>query len=99
MDLGLKEKHLALRQQTVLQGKPSPALTEHDLKIEAIANYVEKFATIANRAITPQLLSIYIEALEEFELRRIKKGLARALQGVKSWPWPAELIDWIEDEI
>lgn len=83
----------------MLQGKPSPALTEHDVKTDVIATYVEKYAAIAGRAITPQLLTVYVEALDDLELRVIRKGLAEYLRCGTKFPWPGDLRDYCEEEV
>jgi hypothetical protein len=48
---------------------------------------------------TQQVYAIYIEALADLELRRIRQGLSEYLQHGKGWPWPGELRDWIEEEV
>lgn len=85
----------------VLQGKPQSLAprTEHDDKVEAITSYLEKFACIDNRVMTQQLYSIYIEALEDLELRRIRQGLEEYLRTGNRWPWPGDLRAVIEDEV
>lgn len=83
----------------VLQGKPSPQQTDYDRKVAVVTTYMEKFATIANRALTPQLYAVYVETLEDLDLQRIEKGLDAFLKGGKAWPWPGELREWCEDQI
>lgn len=83
----------------MLQGRSSPQRTEYDEKLDVIVGYVEKYAAIAGRAITPQLLAIYIEALDDLELRQIRKGLAEYLKCGTKFPWPGDLRDYIEDEV
>ena len=73
--------------------------TEYDQKLEVITDYLEKFACISGRTLTPKLLSIYAEALEDLELRRIRKGLDMYLRDGKRWPWPGDLRDAIEEEV
>jgi hypothetical protein len=83
----------------VLQGNQSPALTERDYKALVIAEYLEKFGTIGNRVITPQMYSLYIEALEDIELRKLRKGLVECLQSCTKFPWPGDIRDYCEDEV
>ena len=64
-----------------------------------ISEYLEKFGAIAGRVVTEQMYSIYFEALEGVDLRRIEKGLKRYLQEGKRWPWPGELREFCEEEI
>jgi hypothetical protein len=89
---------LILNRQIVLQGKQQ-SLTEYDKKVEVITGYLEKFGCIANRVITPQLYAIYIEALEDLPLRKIRQGMAEYLRYGRGWPWPGDLRDYCEDEI
>ncbi len=70
-----------------------------DEKADLITGYVEKFAAIAGRAVTPQMFGIYIEALRDYDTRRIEKGLKAYLERGTAWPWPGTLSEWIEDEI
>ena len=65
--------------------------TEKQEKAEVISEYLEKYALIANRALTPQLLSLYVEALADLPLNRIKAGLKEWLQEGDRFPWPSEL--------
>jgi hypothetical protein len=77
----------------------SEAPTEEMRKKIILADYMEKFAIIGNRVVTPQLQAIYFEALRGFELRRIEKGLRQYLQEGTGWPWPGTLAEYIEDQI
>jgi hypothetical protein len=83
----------------VLQGKPSPAPTEYDHKAMVITEYLEKFGAIANRVITPQMYNIYVESLEDIELRKLRKGLVECLQSCTKFPWPGDIRDYCEDEV
>jgi hypothetical protein len=97
---GSMEKQLTSKPGIVLQGNSLPLVkTEWDERADLVADYMEKFACIANRAITPQLLSIYVAALEDYDIGRIRKGMDEALKGVNAWPWPSDLINYIEEEI
>jgi hypothetical protein len=68
-------------------------------KAAVIRDYIEKYALIEAKATTPELLNVYFEALEHFDLRRIEKGLRAYLQKGTRWPWPGTLAEWIEEEI
>jgi hypothetical protein len=81
----------------VLQGKQLSTVPAPSEKAVVITGYVEKFAAIAGRQMTPQLYSIYIEALDDLELPRIRQGLDEYLRKGKGWPWPGELREWIEE--
>ena len=74
---------IALRESSIsLASKPEEAI---------IAVYLEKYATIADRAITPQLISIFAEALADMPLNRIKQGLERYLKEGERFPWPSQI--------
>lgn len=73
--------------------------TEQEKKIDVITAYVEKFATIENRIVTPQLYSVYVEALVGLTLQQIEKGLKKCLQQSTRWPWPGQVREFCEDEI
>ena len=74
---------IALRESSIsLASKPEEAI---------IADYLEKYATIADRAITPQLISIFAEALADMPLNRIKQGLERYLKEGERFPWPSQI--------
>jgi hypothetical protein len=64
-----------------------------------VIDYLEKYAAIAGRAITPQVYVIYCEALEAVSMRQLKKGLKRYLEEGTRWPWPGDLAQFCEDEI
>ena len=94
----VSEKPLILNKQIMLQGKQQ-SLTEYDRKVEVITGYLEKFGCIAGRVITPQLYALYIEALDDLPLRKIRQGLEEYLRHGESFPWPGTLRQFIEDEI
>jgi hypothetical protein len=68
-------------------------------KAEVITEYVEKFAVIAGRPVTEALYAVYIEALADLELSRIRKGLAEYLKHGTGWGWPGALREYIEEEV
>jgi hypothetical protein len=72
-----------LRENSIsLASKPEEAI---------IADYLEKYASIADRAISPQLISIFAEALSDMPLNRIKQGLERYLKEGERFPWPSHI--------
>ena len=85
----LREKHTSL-------DRPK---SEEEIRREVICDYLDKYALIANRAMTPTLYDIYMEALKRQDLRKIRKGLASYLREGSKWPWPADLIEAIEEEV
>jgi hypothetical protein len=80
----------------VLQGKP---LSEQERKAELVKDYVEKYAAIAGRAITPMVFDLYVEALADIDERRLAKGLKRYLREGTAWAWPGQLREFCEEEI
>lgn len=56
-----------------------------------IADYLEKYATIADRAISPQLIATFAEALSDMPLNRLKQGLERYLKEGDRFPWPSQI--------
>jgi hypothetical protein len=64
-----------------------------------IKEYLTKYALIETRVVTDELLDVYFEALEDFDLRVIDKGLKAYLKTGTRWPWPGTLAEFIEEEI
>jgi hypothetical protein len=87
----------------VTQGpQPLPALRPVDERADLITEYLEKYAAIAGKDMTPQLYSIYVTVISsqpDFDLGRIQKGLKSYLETGKRWPWPADLVEAIEEQI
>ena len=94
-------KPLASSKEIVKQEQPSlPVLKpEQEAKAELIFGYLQKYALIETRVLTPELIAVYCEALDDFDLRRIRKGLKKYLEQGTRWPWPGTLAEWIEEEI
>src|ERR1700735_4192911 len=85
-------KRLISSSQIVKQEpQPLQAYQSVDEKANLISGYLEKFAAISGRAMTPLMFSVYIEALSGFETRRIEKGLKSYLEKGTAWPWPGLL--------
>ena len=73
--------------------------TERQSKADLISAYLEKYACIEGRTLTPQQYAVYIEALEDLDLRRLEKGLKAYLQEGQRWPWPGTLREFVEEEV
>lgn len=58
-----------------------------------MADWLEKFASIAGRAITPQMIAAYTEALSDIDDRRLVAGFEECLRTATHFPWPAEIRD------
>lgn len=74
-----------------------------EAEAEIIVGYLQGFAAIDKRELTPELIDLYVKTLcnrkPEFSLRQIEKGLQEYMENGRKWPWPADLIECIEDEI
>ena len=68
-------------------------LTPEQRRVDLIGQWLEKFGSIAGKAITPQLIAVYVEALKEVEDRRLVAGFEECLRTATHWPWPAEIRD------
>jgi hypothetical protein len=91
-------KQLASSTQIERQSKPSSLVLKSavDEKKELLANYMEKYAIVAGRAITPQLLAVFYEALEDVPLNRLKAGLKQYLREGVRFPWPNDIREMSE---
>lgn len=76
-----------------------PTATDTERKAELIEKYVRMFATIDNRAVTDELLDVYLLALQRFEVRKIEKGLTTYLREGTRWPWPGTLAEYVSEEV
>lgn len=82
--------------------QPLQAYQWVDEKAELISGYMEQYAAIAGKVLTPQLYGLYISVIAaqpNFDLARIEKGLKSYLETGNRFPWPSELIEAIEAEI
>jgi hypothetical protein len=79
------------------------ACKDYEPKVIAILNYLRQFAAIDRREITDETRDVYVRAIcgrkPELSLRQVEKGLATYLETGDRWPWPATLIEMMEDEI
>lgn len=58
-----------------------------------MADWLEKFASIAGRVITPQMIAAYTEALSDIDDRRLTAGFEECLRTATHFPWPSEIRD------
>lgn len=72
---------------------------EAERKAEIITGYLEDYASLDGRIVTPKQYDLYIEALRDLSLRQIEKGLKKYLQQGTRWPWPGTLREFCEEEI
>lgn len=83
---------MPLKQAIVLQKKPTSLAKSEDKEREKIiSDALEKFALIANRNITPALLDIYVEALSDLPLNRLRAGVKEWLEEGDKFPWPRDI--------
>jgi hypothetical protein len=59
------------------------------IRVDLIGSWLEKFGSIAGKAITPQLIAVYVEALADIDERRLTAGFEECLRTVTGWPWPS----------
>ena len=68
-------------------------LTPEQRRVDLVGEWLEKFGSIAGKAITPQLIGVYVEALKDVEDRRLVAGFEECLRTATGWPWPAQIRD------
>ena len=83
----------------MMQGNALSRATPEQTKADLISSYVEKFACIAGREVTPQMYAVYIEALEGIDVRILRKGLKRCLEEATRFPWPGDVREACEEEV
>ena len=91
-------KQLQQRNAIVKQSN-GPLLTLEQERTALVGSYLAKFATIANRGLDDSLIAIYVEALDDLDIGRVRKGLVEYLKVGDKWPWPGTLREYIEAEI
>jgi hypothetical protein len=64
-------------------------LSPEQVRTDLVAAWLEKFGSIAGKAITPQLIAVYVEALADIDERRLTAGFEECLRTVTGWPWPS----------
>lgn len=77
----------------MLQKKPTSLVTvsDQDQRKILISDYLDKFALIAGRGMTPTLYAIYEEALADIPLSRLQAGLREWMENGVGWPWPGQI--------
>ena len=72
-------------------------------KVNVILDYLTQFAAIDRRELTDELRDTYVKAIcghkPELSLRQVEKGLAAYLESGDRWPWPATLLEAMEDQV
>ena len=79
----------------VLQEKPQlqpQVLTPEQRRVDLIGEWLEKFGAISGKVITPMLIAVYVEALQDVEDRRLVAGFEECLRTATHFPWPSEII-------
>lgn len=82
--------------QIIKQSPTTLAPAAHREKQTLIANYLNDFATIANRVVTPQLLQIFEDALSDLPVSRLRAGLDGWLKNGDRFPWPSNIREEAE---
>ena len=78
-----------------LQGKQPlqpQDLTPEQRRTDLVGEWLEKFGSIAGKAITPTLIAVYVEALRDVDDRRLVAGFEECLRTATHFPWPSEII-------
>ena len=83
-------KAIALREKQPLQPQE---LSPEQIRTDLIGAWLEKFGSISGKAITPQLIAVYVEALADVDDRRLVAGFEECLRTATHWVWPAEIRD------
>ena len=68
-------------------------LTPEQQRVDLIGEWLEKFASIPGKVITPTLIATYVEALSDIDNRRLVAGFEECLRTATHFPWPAEIRD------
>ena len=61
-------------------------------RTDLVGEWLEKFGSIAGKAITPTLIAVYVEALRDVDDRRLVAGFEECLRTATHFPWPSEII-------
>jgi hypothetical protein len=95
-----------LESRSIVKGTKSGPLVvcdDYQAKSLAIIDHLTQFAAIDRRELTNELRDIYVKAIcghrPELSLRQVEKGLAAYLETGDKWPWPAVLIEAMEEEV
>ena len=75
---------------------------EIDPEVERmVVEALDRYALIDRREVTDAMRDLYCEEIsrKKFTRRQVEKGLKKYLQQGKKWPWPADLIELMEDAI
>ena len=75
----------------IVKQSNKPSLTPNKEYAELIGVYLYKYAAIAKRDIDEELIGIYVEALHDLSLSRLKVGLKMWLEEGEHFPWPSEI--------
>lgn len=70
--------------------------SENDERKKLISEYLNKYATISGRIITPQLMEIFEESLSDLSVSRLRAGFKLYLQEGDRFPWPSQIRDLAE---
>ena len=71
----------------------SQELSPEQVRTDLVGEWLEKFGSIAGRAITPQVIAVYVEALADIDDRRLVAGFEECLREVTHFPWPKDIRD------
>ena len=73
------------------------SLTPEQERTALVGTYLYKFAAIdRNRPMDEELVTIFVEALDDIPLRRLEDGLKDYLREGKGFPWPSQIRELSE---
>jgi hypothetical protein len=82
---------------TIEKHSPEQSLTPDNKRLTAmVGSYLYKYALICGREITPELITLYTNALKDIPPHRIFVGLEKWLTDGNRWPWPADIREMAE---
>jgi hypothetical protein len=62
-----------------------------------IGEYLSKYAAIdRNRIVDPELINIFVEALDDIDQKGIERGLKAYLKEGERFPWPVNIRELSE---
>lgn len=68
------------------------SLTPRQQQTALIGEYLYKFAAIdRNRPVDEELIAIFVDALDDMDVKALERGLKAHLREGNRFPWPAEI--------
>ena len=83
----------------IVRRSSEQSLTPKKQRTALIGEYLYKFGAISGKVVDEELIAIYVEALEDVDERKLRKGLAAYLRSGVKWPWPGDIAEQCEEEV